>query len=163
MITAVETEKDGAMGQVKAMDTDSIDKDENKAKKDMEDSKENSKEETKADEIILTSNTQSLHCSFATPAARTGAEGVPAGLCGPSGIPLCQPTWLSRRPLEGQPRLTKSRCHCVCHPFRPPKPEIPAIREEELLLLRIVRSVPAYICLEALSTSMVLLSSPMTL
>jgi len=55
--TAKETEKDGAMGQVKAMDTDSIDKDENKAKKDMEDSKENSKEETKVEEVILFSKT----------------------------------------------------------------------------------------------------------
>ena len=53
-------------------------------KKTQQDTNKN-KEESKIEEVILFSNTQSLHCEFATPAPRTGAEGVPAGLCGPSG------------------------------------------------------------------------------
>ena len=47
-------------------------------------------------------------------------KGCSPACVGLVGIPLCQPTWLSRRPLEGQPRLTTQGCHCVCPPYRPP-------------------------------------------
>ena len=81
----MKTDDDGAMGQVKAMYTDSMVKDENKAKKGMEAYSDDNKKEIKIEEVILSSKIQSHLCEFATPAARTGAEGVPAGLCGPSG------------------------------------------------------------------------------
>ena len=82
----MKTEDDGAMGQAKVMYTNSMVRDELEVKKGIEaysdDSKEELKEDQSNDEVILCSNTQYNPCEFAIPAARTGAEGVPAGLCG---------------------------------------------------------------------------------